>query len=408
MKTILLIFLTVFLIAAAGLGTLYILGLAEEGEPAFFYQFSPLWELEDQFQSSGAISMNSSGVVRDTLSNFWQHYIRHIDKYFSEELPIDPDLNQHARQVISQAFLQDTIRLPFTQAYLDKILENTYFYFAYVSEMYDLGFIGQYIPQGSHSYVFVSSFNVEKSLMYLTYLLNAELISLGIYDLDILGPEYRAEFESELQELAQLLREMSEHYFIFTTLHELGHAFGLGETLSDLFAESLLDINYSFRGQEGSYAALGIFGEDGGFAYNSTFDRSLLRHLERQGRGNDFWEGAFHSNAVYNELWNSVFGGYILAEDLELARAVYYNAMFQESGILARNFERDYSGGVTLAFAGELMLRDWESVMVGGDGLNRLQWLTGVFTEFAASQGIEPLPNVLDHVIWSHIYRYNN
>ena len=170
-----------------------------------------------------------------------------------------------------------------------------------------------------------------------------------------------------------------------------------------------MGIDHSIRGYGiQSYAGGGMFVDIGDFSYDSSFDRSLLRYLERQGRRNEFWEAAFHSDARFQVLWNEVFSQYVYAVDLQTARGMYVAARLNEN--LAQQF-KELSGGVSLALAGELLLRNWDIIMDGEDyerTLIQFQWLIRLFNELAAEQGIEPQPNVLDSVVRSHIYRYRS
>ncbi|MCL2564809.1 MAG: stalk domain-containing protein [Defluviitaleaceae bacterium] len=115
---------------------------------------------------------------------------------------------------------------------------------------------------------------------------------------------------------------MEDDNFVFTAIHEVGHAIGLGESLTNLFTELFLDTSPARPGtalyiHEGSY--MNYWWER-----NSYFDRPFLDAVGVQ----EFWQAAFTSNEAYLALINRVLdktpAANFTAEDLMLARRVVY------------------------------------------------------------------------------------
>jgi hypothetical protein len=357
-------------------------------------QFQPLWEREEKFKNYQKGNFTSNGQMEQSIRNFWQQHARHVNNNYSGLVQdntgnsvyknVDLRLNDSTRQSISQGFSRDSVQLPFNRAYIDEILGNIYFYFAQIPESRPTGYSGKYVTAWDKSYVFTQ---VHDTIQY-----QHDIVWIdGI-----------------------------EKSFTNTLLHELGHAMGLGEPLADLFAEEYLRLNYSVQGPNAN-DYLPISGS-GSMAYDSTFDRSLLRQLERQGRGYELWEAAFHSNAKYQQLWDEQFAQYVTSNDLNIARRVYFFATSESNLIpgLAAQFQQ--YAGISIERAGQQLLRDWRIINneTHPENPNRRSitetqrqkaledfkgWIAA-FKSFANTHNLPPKPQVLDYVIESHVYRY--
>jgi len=214
----------------------------------------------------------------------------------------------------------------------------------------------------------------------------------------------------------------------FTAIHELGHALGLGETLADLLAEEFMGLQHSSRGPNShtynfSRGHARMQGS-GGFAYNSTFDRSLLRLMESKGQATEFWAAAFHSNAEYGRFWNRHMGHLISFNDLQLTKGVLHAT--EAAGI---NRHRPYlvsdlqqKLGMTPAQAGQQLLADWR-IMLGEShpdnahsgspsaaavqqAAQRFNNMIDSMRDFAEIHNVLPDVAVLDYAIWSHNFRF--
>ena len=414
----------------------------------------PVWERDDYFRNNQPAALQTNNALANNIRNFWREHGRYIDAYYigfdeeEETYNVNRRLSNTFRETIIEGFARDSMSLPFTQDHFNQILEDTYFYLVTIPYDASLHYQGSYRPLPTRSYIFVNSYEPDINSPYIQYVLanmgeevqrRLEWSERWLLESEIMlrSPSFQSpgqvaaiedwqidmliyrEFLMLLPEIADMsfnvvlefLQPLTESLFVFTTLHELGHALGLGESLADLFAETALGMNHSIRGEGAmEHPYLWMFGEVGGLAYDSTFDRTLLTRLGRENRGNEFWEAAFHSEALYTELWDSVFGEYLSAEDLSIARGAYYAAIVGEltgQPALAQQFNQ-LSGGVSLTTAGRLLARDWHTFANDGqyDVLHRVRWLVGVFTELAYNNYLDPQPNVLDEVIVNHALRY--
>ncbi|MCL1987733.1 MAG: hypothetical protein FWG64_07165 [Firmicutes bacterium] len=386
----------------------------------------PLWELDEQFRQNPNLTAN--GSLAANITELWQSQMQFVNvEYvpFSETTGylVNPILNQAAQQAIRRGFAADNIRLPFNENYLTNILDNVRFHFATISAENPTPYMGLYIGGAGmeQSYIFVDVVPFEETLLrqFTVGAFNPWIAEVAPELLAMTAEQATAARDTLIpfllatvpQDALATIQEWLEFWFVFTTIHEIGHAFGLGESLADLFTESVMGMSETIRGVFGEQlAALGVFSGDGGFVYNSTLDRELLRRLQMQGRAAEFWDAAFHSNLAYSQLWDSVFEEYVTASDLEIARGLYFAAMNQTPpSALANGFEQ-FSGGITLAFAGELLIEDWNTFTTGQDtdgrALSRFQWTIQTLTEFADLQQTEIQPHVSDSVIVSHLIRF--
>jgi len=108
-----------------------------------------------------------------------------------------------------------------------------------------------------------------------------------------------------------ILEEFEDYYLLFgspsmaiTSIHEVGRALGLHDSLTSLFSEVFLDIRR--------------FWEIGFWDYGTCWDRLLMYSA-----GDEvFWRAAFTSNEAYGALWNEHLGYIIPYDDLMMARGV--------------------------------------------------------------------------------------
>lgn len=144
---------------------------------------------------------------------------------------------------------------------------------------------------------------------------------------------------------------ISRGTFIFTVIHELGHALGLGENLADLLALSFwvgseLELDFILKPV---------------ISYHPAFFQTLYQRLESQGRTDDFWRAAFHSYHAFDTLWQEVMlTDFIDLEELLLAKSLEALALIAHMATVAHNHM------------------------------------------------LEPYPVVLDFVLTSHLFRYVN
>ena len=118
---------------------------------------------------------------------------------------------------------------------------------------------------------------------------------------------------------------ISGEIFVDIAIHEVGHALGLGESLSYLFTELFMDETPS------------SFVNPPWWERNSYFDRVILREVGYR----EFWQAAFSSNAEYLTLIDRVLDAHpaadFTAQDLMLARRVVYMMQTADREVYAGN-----------------------------------------------------------------------
>ena len=188
-------------------------------------------------------------------------------------------------------------------------------------------------------------------------------------------------------------RSNCSSYFVRTALHELGHAFGLGETLADLMAEAFMGQEVSRRTQHN-------------LAYNSTFDRILL---ETVGAAR-FWAAAYHSNEAFATLWNQTFGSIITHAELEIVRGVskatLTNANTASAFQASANMSAELAGTTFFSYLQLLLNNQRGAANTNNDVLASAQAnltnLVNTYVTFAARNNVSASHSVLDWVIESH------
>lgn len=246
-------------------------------------QLEPLWLTESQFRNENADGsrVRTNHAMLNAINQFWlenedriqNRYQRVIDGRYT----INESLSDSLRETLVKAWANESIAtvMPFNQAWFEEILSGVEFYF----------WRGEASPTG----------------------------------------QYRS---SPVKSQISLRIDWQNVFVYHLVAHELGHALGLGEALADLFAEELLgscleEITSFTLGWDGSY--------------DHSLDRYLLRTMENQGRGNEFWEAAFHSNSEYGRLWYRYMTNNIIFTDLELVSVLDHAIVNHHLRFLANN-----------------------------------------------------------------------
>ena len=425
----------VFSIAAIGY---FAYGLSRDAEFAsyidvFFEQylveeeicFQPLWNT-GRFTNNRIESLPSNGALADSIRAFYYIYAsqlssryQYMDEYMGYQ--IDPHISYAFRTALSQGFQADYLSRtkPFNTDFWDLILSNTYFYFASLPYYSESNYIGRYVNLEEISHVFVATTN--------TPIVN-------------------------------------EDEFVFTAIHEMGHALGLGESLSDLKAElhlgreaprKGLDVALDFLSNEFDWIRnewesellhyewdslewewilseidydlerirledevsltldwVGGYLSDIDLSYNSTFDRVLL-NMAGPAR---FWRAAYTSNYDFGILWDAYMYTVISHDEVQLIRGLIYEAS-KDRPELGRQFQ-SYTGGLSLNWAAWTFLNSFrdlvdqyghlDTAITDSQSLELFRFRTrlSTLTGFAQAHNVEPQPSVLDFVIISHALRH--
>jgi len=241
--------------------------------PYFFDRWQALWLEEPRFTATAPAHMNTNNALEQSIHRLWYDHIQPLETLYVPFMPwfsynIDDNINALARQAILDGFLQDSVQLPFTHEYIEKIINNIYFYFARES-YFGPGYAGVYrpMPFDHYSYIFVEI------------------------------PEDECD-------------DSNRDWFTLVLLHELAHSFGLAENFADMFAEKMMGLDYA------PFACCLIL------YYDTVMYRDLLRLMQLDGRESEFWQAAFSSNTAFAALWDEYFGQYVTAEELALVRSV--------------------------------------------------------------------------------------
>ncbi|MCL2287084.1 MAG: hypothetical protein FWC32_12075 [Firmicutes bacterium] len=316
---------------------------------------TPLWSDIGFVNSTREVAAtNKSSATK--IMEFYEEYLVNI----RENCPIrytefccarDEEISRAFQQLLIDGFREDELAktMPFTWEYVEMVLGNVIFYFA-------------------------KNYNGQTR-----------------------AGSYTAGRSSNLSHLYVCTDKPSPYWFAFTVLHELGHAFGLGETLSNLLAEQFLGLDRPLMTWRN-------------LAYNPTFDRIILHEVGAI----RLWDAAFYSNAAFGELWDEVFGHIVTHNEMEIVRGVYLTGMLRSE--IAPSFER--FSKTTLRDSFDIIYINLKRLMgeygpTMDSGTRRIVYAelrkeVEILVSFAGRQSkMKPSPSVLDWVLSNHRYRYN-
>jgi len=249
--------------------------------------FAPLWDSPEHRNPNPTVRLTNH-QVRNALENFHRQNWHLTTNPFPHDWVIrnwtenDENMSQAFFQTLFESAAGDNFfqAMPFNLSFFELVLSRHRHYFAIAPDGYD-GYFGFY--QHATRTMFTS-----------------------MHDPNTFGW-----MEYSLQ---------AQRYFAGTALHEVAHAFGLGESLAHLWSEELRGVNAAeWRG---------IWYRDSGF------DRALLNAAGAV----EFWRAAFSSNHAYGALWNRHMLHIASFNDMQLARAAASEIARNEN--LAANFRR--------------------------------------------------------------------
>jgi len=329
--------------------------LAQQGlrEPIATAGIAPPWAVP-QYINHNRRNAQSNSALRNAMEDF---YLREAP-YFDNPFPMDwviPALSPNDLRVSADfaetflhAFSNDSFSqtLPFNDAYLEQLLGNVDFYFA--TRLNRWYWNGDYFDFMRLDYPYGGFFNSIENVVF---------ISATREWTDVFG--YRFVFYNR---------------FARTSIHEVGHVLGLGESLAHLFEEKFMSLDAPLR--------------PGNWERDSSFDRALLAMAGPY----DFWTAAFSSNAAYGQLWNMHFGHLFTFADLQMERGLARHMRIE--GILPEDYQ-EIPGLFYLAFAPGTP--DARRPMY----VAQVQLAVANLNEFVAANGLQinPLPAVFDNKI---------
>ena len=316
---------------------------------------APLW-VGSTFVNNGRNSVTANLALSTQIGNFFDTYLAANTVSYqawnrNSGYAVDRNMTAAFRNLVVAGFRQDGLAQakPFTAAFVEEVVGNVYFYFA--NRAQGQRCTGRYNPSlGNVSHIWVDT-----------------------------------------------SRNNCSSYFVRTALHELGHAFGLGETLADLMAETFMGQSASRRTQHN-------------LAYNSTFDRILL---ETVGAAR-FWAAAYHSNAAFAALWDETFGSIITHRELEIVRGVskatILNANTASAFQASANMSAEMAATTFFSYLQLLTNNQRGAANNSADVLASAQAnltnLVNTYVTFATRNNIAASHSVLDWVIENHHSRF--
>ena len=105
-------------------------------------------------------------------------------------------------------------------------------------------------------------------------------------------------------------------WIVKVALHEIGHVFGLGESLSEIFTKQYINAEWHS-------------GSD--WIYTTVFDYPLLAAAGHEA----LFRAAFTSEHAYRTLWERHFNSFVTYQRLAWSRAILFNLLHTQGDIVA-------------------------------------------------------------------------
>ena len=311
----------------------------------------------------------SNGTLRMFLRIFHDYHAIHQDNRFPVEMwtwPFIPrvvltdrdrELQQIFVNLVVDRWESDNLSLvmPFNTTYLRNVLERTSVYFAHLRFYNEYPFWGFYAR------------NVRQNMNFMV---------IGVMDPVRWDPWGSA------------------HHPIATSIHEIGRALGLEDSLTNLFSES--------------FTAPRALGErfQGRWDYDSSFDRVLKNIVGAEA----FWHAAFTSNEAYGRLWDQHLSHIVPFDTLMLARGVMrIDERITPDLQYLRYVYQDYVGDNNILQALEQVPGQFYSAFspigTGSDYALQSDILAHInsLARFAETHNIAPFASVNNFIIYDHI-----
>ena len=182
----------------------------------------------------------------------------------------------------------------------------------------------------------------------------------------------------------------SDDWVIHVTLHEIGHALGLGESLAEVFSREFLNAQWV---------------DSPDWVYTTIFDYPLMQRVGRA----EFFRVAFTSNHTYITLWMEHFGEVVDFQRLALARSVLFNDLGYTQEDVQAFIGKDFELFWTMVFERSLQLFQNHAFNGDANGHSELNEFIDLLVDFGMQHYVAYTPPLFQERIYDfHSFLHEN
>lgn len=255
--------------------------------------------LQNQNQLTGSVRTN--GAMERQMNLFLDRYQHEIRNTYTGNLNnINERISELARQYFLEGFSNDTVTnaWPISNAFVERAVQNMDFYFGLDPQR--TGFGGMEIH-------------------------NDRMVSLN-----------------SLANTGDAAWDRSRNLVII--IDEFAHSLGAGETVSALIQNRFLPNADTFWANDPTH-----------IARNATFQESFLSHMERNNRGDEFWNAMQLGDTAFRNLWDAEMGHLVSSNVIFGAKALDLWAKWDSQ--VEANLQS--AVGMSRSNASQQLIRDW-------------------------------------------------